>query len=156
MYMDKQASNKGDGQVAPADRRAFLLSLRKPVYVGVAMAVAVVALHGMASVFGWYWIFRWFDNPMHVLGGMFAGFLGLVAYAARTMRFNPPLWIGVGAALLIGIAWEFLERAYGLAGLDPIHRFDTIKDLINDMMGGVGSLLVWHLFIKNTHSNQTK
>jgi hypothetical protein len=129
------------------EKRAFFLSMRMPVYVGLFIAIIVIALHGLASIFGWYWIFRWFDTPMHVLGGLFAGYLGIIIYVMTTMKKRSPLWPALLASLIVGIAWEFLEYAYGLSGLDPIHRFDAIKDLLNDMMGGVISLLVWDLFI---------
>ncbi len=131
------------------EKRAFFQSMRMPVYVGLAIAIIVIVLHALASEFGWYWIFRWFDNPMHVLGGIFAGYLGILFQTMRTMdvKKRPSLWVALSAALTVGIAWEILEYSYGLAGLDPIHRFDTLKDLVNDMMGGVIALLVWDIFI---------
>ncbi len=133
----------------PSDKRAFFLSMRMPVYVGLGIATFVILLHGLASIFGWYWIFRWFDTPMHVLGGILAGHSGIVCsvFFSKDTKKKPSLWIAIFAALIVGIAWEVLEYGYGLSGLDPIHRFDAIKDLVNDMMGGVIALLVWDLFI---------
>lgn len=132
-----------------SEKRAFFLSMRMPVYVGLGIAVLVILLHGLASVFGWYWIFRWFDTPMHVLGGLFAGYFGIACsvFFSKNTKKKPSLRVALSAALIVGIAWEVLEYGYGLSGLDPIHRFDAIKDLINDMMGGVISLLVWDIFI---------
>ena len=132
-----------------SDKRAFFLSFRTPVYFGLGIAILVVLLHGLASTFGWYWIFRWFDTPMHVLGGLFAGYFGIACsvFFSKNTKKKPSLWIALLAALIVGVLWEILEYAYGLAGLDSIHRFDTIKDLLNDMTGGVLSLLVWDLFI---------
>ena len=122
-------------------------SIRKPIYLGVIIVTIVIALHAAASYFGWYWIFRWFDIPMHILGGVFAGYLGMVIYMFRTGRKNPSLWIPLLTALIVGIAWEFLENAYGVSGLNAVYRFDTIKDIIDDMMGGVISLALWDFFI---------
>ncbi len=132
-----------------SDKRAFFLSMRMPVYVGLGIAAFIVSVHGFAGSFGWYWTFRWFDNPMHVLGGVLAGYFGIVANTIRHMNKanRPSLWVALLSALAVGVAWEVLEYVYGLSGLDPIHRFDTIKDLVNDMMGGVIALLVWDLFI---------
>ncbi len=122
-------------------------SIRKPIYLGVVIVTIVIALHAGASYFGWYWIFRWFDIPMHILGGVFAGYVGMVVYMFRTGRKNPSLWVPLLSALVIGIAWEFLENAYGVSGLNAVYRFDTIKDIVDDMMGGVISLALWDFFI---------
>jgi hypothetical protein len=138
-------------QPTAISKREFILSMRRPVYIGVLIACLVIVLHAMASDFGWYWIFRWFDNPMHVFGGIFAGYCGLLLHTFMTMdvmRKTPPLIVPLLSSLAIGILWEVLEYQYGLSGLDPLHRFDALKDIINDMIGGVVSLAVWHFFIQ--------
>lgn len=122
-------------------------SIRKPIYIGVLIAVIVIALHAGASYFSWYWIFRWFDIPMHIMGGVFAGYAGMVIYMFKTGRKNPALWVPLLGALIVGILWELLEHAYGVAGLDAVNRFDTIKDVVDDMMGGVIALAIWDFFI---------
>ncbi len=145
--MSPMNTNADPNQSEYQNKKGFLLSMRMPTYVCLGIAVFVVALHGMASAFGWYWIFRWFDIPMHILGGVFAGYLGMIGYVFATRNRRPPAWVSVLSALAVGIAWEILEHQYGLAGLDPVHRFDTLKDLVDDMMGGVIALLIWDIFI---------
>jgi hypothetical protein len=57
-----------------------LRAIRQMVYIGVFAAVLIVGIHHFANDFAWYWIFRWFDNPMHILGGALAGYFGIVTY----------------------------------------------------------------------------
>lgn len=57
-----------------------LREIRQMVYIGVFAAALIVGIHHFANDFAWYWIFRWFDNPMHILGGALAGYFGIVTY----------------------------------------------------------------------------
>ncbi len=57
-----------------------LREIRQMIYIGVFAAILIVGVHHFANEFAWYWIFRWFDNPMHILGGALAGYFGIVTY----------------------------------------------------------------------------
>jgi hypothetical protein len=148
--------------------RAF--NFRKKLYIGVVIAVAIVLFNALANDLSWYWLFKWLDNPMHVAGGFLAGYFGVFAYLANrhfhrdrkhrmerekqaggstvsaivtTDKFS--IWIPILASFVVGVVWELLENHYGLSGLSAYFIFDTLKDLINDMIGGVLSYIVWNL-----------
>lgn len=122
-------------------------ALRKILYGGVFLSIIVVGIHDLAGELSWYWIFKWFDTPMHVLGGATASYFAIFALLTyifikhRRAEYTPSLATffitGLVGALFVGILWEFLEFAFGLSGLGLEYRFDTFKDLMNDMIGGV-------------------
>ncbi len=129
--------------------------LRKIMYVGIALASAVVAFHWIANDTSLYWIFRWLDIPVHMAGGFVAslGFIWLAAtilYFSRSARLkaNKAWFWGILGALVIGILWEFLETAYGLSGLRGIYFLDTIADIFNDTIGGVLGIFFWQYLSK--------
>lgn len=137
----------------PKDTNISLL--RKQLYVGIFIAIVVVGIHAVASDLAWYWILDWFDIPMHIFGGVLAGYFGLFCYAWLKRSKNgygasSSICVALGAALGIGIVWECIEYAFGLSGLSRELRFDTLADIVNDMIGGVISLIIWDLFIKKS------
>ena len=153
------------------------------------MAIVIVGIHHLASVLSWYWIYKWFDIMMHILGGVLVGYFSLfsvlfITYVrsattdaeaqvgqsaesgshtefdvdtatdahiashaspatiirhvvVRDFSMSQFITIAVVGGLIIGVLWELLEYLYGLSGLSPERRLDTIADLINDTLGAV-------------------
>ena len=93
-----------------------------------ALSVAIAAIHLYASENFWYWRYRWFDTPMHVLGGITIG--ALVVFLLGKDR--PSTYIIIVAAIAIG--WEIFEYAFGLTH-ETGYALDTIHDLANDAVG---------------------
>lgn len=139
------------------ENKAFF---RARLYFGLLLVAIVVGLNSLAHELALYWIYDWFDNPMHISGGVAVGYLSIFIwrlYAVKksagniekTMRigeYTSHIFAsGIVGALIFGLCWEFLERAYGLSGFDRRHIADTLKDLINDMMGGIIAALIWEI-----------
>ncbi len=124
----------------------------------VVLILAIAIVNAFAQYYYWYWTMRWFDMPMHFAGGMW---LAGVAIWWRFFagRSNPPedgprgneknLWLllswGVGAAFIVGLAWEAYEAVVALATKGYINAMsDTISDLGFDILGGlVVVAIVW-------------
>ncbi len=99
---------------------------------------------------GYYWLPQ-IDVPMHLLGGFAIGLLGLaIHHQTATKHHNKhlPWWYHflfvIGFVMLIGVMWEFHEWVldqtinfwYGLPLSQP-SLANTMKDLLNDWIGGV-------------------
>ena len=49
------------------------------------------------------------------------------------------------SVILVGVVWEGVEWFFGVTdGLGPISRLDTIKDVIDDIIGGVLGIWFWN------------
>ena len=89
-----------------------------------------------------------YDIFMHILGGMGIGLLlaGLIR-SLRPGMARPRTAIILGV-LLVGLGWELFEIYYDLIGYPfgtTPYYIDTVKDLIDDMIGGA---LVAHIFFR--------
>jgi len=80
-----------------------------------------------------------YDIFMHIAGG-----LGIGLFVAAALELHAPGVLRtrsmvIGAVLAAGIAWELFEVYYGIAGAPlgtKAYWVDTIKDLIDDTLGG--------------------
>lgn len=100
--------------------------------------IAALVLSALLSVLNivaldnfWFWRFRWFDTPMHILGGAALGAFAIGL--ARTYR--PLTYLGLLALAYIG--WEVFEYVFGLSANQPHYALDTAHDLMNDAVGGL-------------------
>lgn len=124
-----------------------LRKLRFILYIGLIFTVFFISFHAFANEVNWYWIFKWLDIPMHMIGGAVVGYFAVFALLAFKFYKNGSselrvytadiASLGILCALIIGIGWEILEHLYGLGGFLPEFRLDTYSDIINDMIGGV-------------------
>ncbi len=113
----------------------------------VLVAIAVLTLLQIAAqTYDLYWIFPNLDRPMHLLGGIWLGFLGTwVAIRLRLItRFASfrYVFIVLLTAFLVGFGWEVFE--YGISrlidsgiALQP-STIDTALDLVLDLLGAMG------------------
>ncbi len=114
-------------------------------------------LHLLANQRGWYYDYPWIDIVAHLGGGVLVAWLAY-AYRDRIRGYAAlPRWAQafglVCFVALVGILWEFLElaadasrlRAWGATWADvprlldqpPFNlRWDTMKDLALDLLGG--------------------
>lgn len=117
----------------------------------IALAV-MAALHFFALHYFWYWVYWWFDIPLHVLGGMMASALALWARFGHpaTSAWNAlrALGIAVGSALLVGILWEGFEASTEIINLSE-EGLDSLLDLGADLAGGLLVYLMAVLFYKS-------
>lgn len=78
----------------------------------------------------------WFDIPMHILGGVWAGYA--VIWVLQRSGWGATLAHVVVGAFVIGVAWELFEYTYDVA-YSPFMSYplDTAKDLLMDVLGGM-------------------
>lgn len=96
-------------------------------------AIILAVLHIWAIVNFEYWKYRWFDTPMHILGG---ATIGLIAIGILGSRWQP--WRYLLLIALAAFAWELFEAVAGIAvvpGVDYV--WDTAHDVLNDAIGAV-------------------
>ncbi len=127
-------------------------------------------LHITANTLGWYYAYTWIDIPMHILGGVFVAWVA-IAYHGRIRGYKDLSAVmqvlGVIAVVaLVGVLWELWEafldayRIYaagaalpdivGAFQLAPYNdRWDTLFDLVNDIVGALATTAVWQALEKN-------
>lgn len=63
--------------------------------------------------------------------------------ALRFLKWEEVTKSVIFGCLVIGLAWEVLELAYKVQDINAYYYFDTVKDLINDCIGGLIALKIW-------------
>ena len=113
-----------------------------------------------------YWRFWWFDIIMHFLGGFWLALLAFYILYLSDLKEKIEIWtqrvqigffekysfliISLMFVLSIGILWEIFELFFAFP-LKQGYLFDTILDLIMDMMGwGV----IYFIFLKKISISQ--
>lgn len=128
-------------------KRAFLLT-------GI-----VLLFHAAGLLIHLYWIFPWYDIPLHFGGGFAMGAFGLALWhqGIEDVKFKSllrrhlsvwlvPLFV-IGFVALVGVAWEMHEFILDMAIGGPARQpdlADTMADLFNDLSGGVLALWIFH------------
>lgn len=107
-----------------------------PVFA-VLLAVYVYSLYQ-----GYFFMYWWWDIPMHLSGGVLAGLIG--AWCAALLGHRPAYFAAITGAIVLGVGVEIAEELLGFT-YSPFmsHEADIIKDLFNDAIGGalVGYIL---------------
>lgn len=117
----------------------------------IAAIGGVLVLNQIAVIFDLYYHYKWFDIPMHFLGGFVIG-LFAIAILNRTIesiqfknksrfgKFISPLFI-LGFVALIGIVWEWheflLDQINSVAVVHQPSVGDTMADFVLDLFGGL-------------------
>jgi hypothetical protein len=101
---------------------------------------ALLALHYVAMEEFLYWRYAWFDIPMHFLGGLSLGVLGV---GLLHRRRPAALALFVAAAF---VAWEIFEVVFGLP-LESNYVSDTALDIVMDSAGALLAYLAARMTI---------
>lgn len=138
--------------------------MRIKFYLSLFVAFLIITVNYYADYYQVYWLLPWFDIPMHISGGFMVGLFAQTSldHAIETDIFTVIVdYLGLHkrrilyvmlSVIAVGVAWEFVEWYLGLTdGLGPISRLDTIKDVIDDIIGGVLSIWFWS-FVFNKHN----
>lgn len=115
------------------------------VFVLFAASLAGIAvLHNIAMESALYWLYPWFDIPMHFSGGLVAG-LGFLALRPPFVPRGVQTLSGTLAFVLaVGLAWEVFEWAFRL--VETIRYVpDTVGDVACDLLGGVAAYAIAHV-----------
>jgi uncharacterized BrkB/YihY/UPF0761 family membrane protein len=117
------------------------MTLRVRFYIALASSFVAVGVHLLANNLYLYWTYKQIDILVHIIGGIMAGLYTLVFLRAFSQKEDwRSLLVGV---LLIGVGWEILELYYKVGTLNLYYWLDTIKDLIDDAIGGYIAFRIW-------------
>ncbi len=122
----------------------------KRSHLGVLMTVliwGILVLNFLAFKFYWYWIYPWFDMPMHFLGGLWLGgmivWMKWVRWDGEVSRLKQFVWVILGA-MAIGLAWEVFEFSLDTFIIFRVNDVaDTLSDLSMDFVGAVVAYLIF-------------
>ena len=125
--------------------------MRIRLYLSLFVAFCIISVNYYAGAFNVYWLFPWFDIPMHMAGGFMVGLFAQTGIDLIPKIRQKRYLLVFLAVLFVGVVWEIVEFYFGLTdGLGSMSRFDTIKDIIDDIIGGALSIWFWSfLFNKN-------
>ena len=106
-----------------------------------AGVLGLVALgHSFAEYTSLYYVFPRFDVPMHLLGGAWAALLAywfahdMLGYRERGGRLY---FFLIATVLFVGLVWEVFELFVHVIAIVDVDMYDSVKDLIMDVLGGV-------------------
>ena len=104
---------------------------------------------------GWFRSLWWLDVALHLAGGVVLGAFFVYYFTVRTTtlprgRLLSTLLFAVGFAAIVGIAWEWYEfladvfryHRYAYNNFPGMVHYDTLTDLVNDLLGGFLGALV--------------
>jgi asparagine N-glycosylation enzyme membrane subunit Stt3 len=111
--------------------------MKTPFVSFIGVTAIVIALYLLGVRYGLFYGFWWYDNVLHILGGIALGFLGL-------RLFGPRFWATISLTGTVAIAWEVFEHV-GHA-VAPMYigyggAWDTIFDIACGILGA--SLVLW-------------
>jgi len=105
----------------------------------VLLSVLIFHILGMAEHL--YIRFWFYDIFMHILGGMgIAMSVYCVILFLKRDNIKNDLWKMLLLVLAAGLSWELFEVYFNIAGSrlwTTPYYIDTVKDLINDMIGAI-------------------
>ena len=123
--------------------------------------VAILIVHVAGSVTAWYDTVWWLDVVMHIAGGAWVALV--FTYLSKNIwrildfknKFIFSLVLCLGFVTLVGVFWEFYEYlrdvyTFKLHPLNyapnPLTLPDTLSDLLNDLIGGSLTFIVFYAF----------
>ena len=125
---------------------------RKKLFFRVAFLICFIFLVNVLAIkFYWYYSIRWFDMPMHFLGGFWVGIALLWFFNTKVIEKGSALKIILGV-LFIGLSWEVFEFFVNNLYLAryPFDKIDTTQDIFFDLFGGFVSLFYFQKRIIKT------
>ena len=117
--------------------------MKSTTILALILGLQLAIVHAVAVKFSLYWEISWFDNLMHLFGGVVLSllFYTLVDIHMLRQRFVQSAWLVSGLVLFVLIGWEVL-------GVLMLMRFkegfivDTSLDLV---FGILGSIIGWFI-----------
>lgn len=106
-------------------------------------AVLLGFLYYLGAENFYFYLYPWYDIPLHLLGGLIAG---LWACAVASQYKLPPkkaLGVVVAVTLPVIVCWEVFEYFSGLTAGEPNYWQDTLKDMFD---GTFGALVAWCIY----------
>jgi len=117
---------------------------RKKITIYTAVLGIVLLLVNFLAMKGsLYYIFWWFDMPMHIIGGFWSGLIIVLIFFKRfknkgLTNNKRSIIFFLAGIFFIGILWELYEYFIELfIRFDIANLVDSISDLFFDLAGGV-------------------
>jgi len=133
-----------------------LLVQRKLLFLSFVLILGLGILHSIASQYYFYWIYWWFDNVVHFLGGLSIGLFVLWVmsflnfFSKRQRSFARVIIIVLILIFVIGVGWEIFEYMNGLTQSTENYSLDIAHDLLADVFGAFCAGLIF-LEIDKSH-----
>ena len=101
--------------------------------------LVVAAFHWLGALQDYYSKVLWYDIPMHFMGGVWVALFTLWVVSTQYGSYFKK-YLGIRNLILFvfvfGFAWEILELILRFNSISDVgYTFDTVKDLIIDMLG---------------------
>ena len=123
---------------------------QRPYILTAILSLAILAIHAYADANSLYFMYKWLDIPMHLLGGFVVALLGVCLYTLYNQKLGKVFFwtLILLFVLVIGSFWEIFELSmsimYHVQTMNLTNIYDTISDLINDTIGGLAALYLTH------------
>lgn len=117
--------------------------LRRPYFLTAILSLILLGIHWYADTNSLYFTYKWLDIPMHLFGGFVVALLGvcLLSFLHKKIEKSIFFILVVLFVLVVGLSWEvfelFMNIVYHIRTIDLANIYDTIFDLINDVIGAV-------------------
>ncbi len=131
---------------------------QKTLLILTLVVIIFVAIFNYIGIkYNLYWIYKWYDIPMHLLGGFCVGLFSLFLYKnfnknISIVNYRRKVFVFVFLILLfVTVSWEIFELIGGITFLtDKGYWLDNIGDIMNGLLGGIVAYL---FFIRNKKCN---
>ena len=108
-------------------------------YYYALLVLCLVLITDIIGIRGMYVIFPPYDIFMHILGGIGIGLAICAAVRLHGEKIIHKRRVTIIGVLIVGIIWEIFEMYYDITSA-PLwtvpYYIDTVKDLIDDVIGG--------------------
>lgn len=114
------------------------------------LLIMIAIVNALAEANSWYWIYRWFDIPMHFAGGAWLGGMAIWYFFFRKglkpQSFLPILTVSLLVSFGVGFLWEVFEATVSYFTVGHMNNIlDTLGDLLFDILGGTTVAILIHV-----------
>lgn len=129
----------------------FLCMIKQKTFIAsFVVLVAVAFFNNLGTNLNLYWIYRWYDIPMHMLGGLWVALFSLSLYPLinellleKGYKISA-FYLSILALLFMTISWELFELLGQITTMIDIGYWsDTLSDILNGYIGGMFGYLFY-------------
>lgn len=125
----------------------------KLLLISLLTIILIATFHYFSIKYSWYWTYRWFDIPVHIVGGFWVSLSALwislhISHIDSIFAYKrKALIVMLSSVLVVAILWEIFELIFHVTSINTdIYWQDTFGDISNGFVGGIISFIY---FIKN-------
>jgi hypothetical protein len=129
-----------------------ILAPMRTYFLALLVLAFLLVFHSLGISQNFYLYFWPYDIIAHIMGGLGIGlFIAAFFRTYQQGRFKEKAKVIVPLVFLVGLGWEVFEVYFNIAG-NPYgtkaYFIDTIKDLIDDTLGGIIAVYIDRLLYK--------